>query len=105
MAMKNAHHMTIYGCESPDALKPVYYCGYWTNLRERVDNTYCATDKHSQLLFSWSPGANGYMLPDDVGFKIGKGTKIEYIVLQVQYSKQLGGGGISGMSITFTQER
>lgn len=98
IAKKNAHNMILYGCARPDVSYRIYNCG------ETTDNNYCITGQHSQILFSWAPEADGYMLPDGIGFKIGKGTKIEYVVLQVYYERQLASGDESGMRIHFTQQ-
>lgn len=105
MAMKNAHQMILYGCAKPDNFELVYTCGETTPIDDNFDdNNYCISGTHSQIFFSWSQQANSYMLPDGVGFKIGKDTGIEYIVLQVHYERQLASGGQSGLRIHFTQE-
>lgn len=105
MPMKNAHHMLVYGCARPDVMNPLYNCGETAQVEENFDdNNYCMSGLHSQILFSWAQEADGYMLPNDIGFKVGKGTKVQYIVLQVHYERMLAGGGESGMKIHFTQD-
>lgn len=40
----------------------------------------------SQIVYSWAMDAPSLKLPDGVGFKVGHGTKIDYLVLQVHYA-------------------
>lgn len=95
IAKKNAYHMSVYGCENPFSTAPVYEC-YQYNMCER--------GKHSQLLFTWGHGTDAYMLPVDVGFKIGKDTLIKYLVLQVEFGSRLRNDGFSGIVVKFTQQ-
>lgn len=39
----------------------------------------------STILWAWAKDAPTFKLPEDVGFKVGPGTKIDYLVLQVHY--------------------
>ena len=44
----------------------------------------------STTLFAWANNAPALTLPPNVGFRIGgNGTRIQYLVVQVHYAKQL----------------
>jgi peptidylglycine monooxygenase len=40
----------------------------------------------SHVLYAWARDAKKLELPEDVGFQVGLGTPIEYLVLQVHYA-------------------
>lgn len=40
-----------------------------------------------QILYAWARDAPTLKLPNGVGFKVGRGTKINYLVLQVHYHR------------------
>lgn len=44
-----------------------------------------------QVLYAWARNAKTLELPKDVGFQVGMGTAIQYIVLQIHYSKKFPG--------------
>lgn len=44
-----------------------------------------------QVLYAWARDAKTLQLPHDVGFQVGAGTQIKYIVLQIHYSKKFPG--------------
>lgn len=103
--MKNAHHILIYGCGMPSSTEMVYNCGEMSKGADdsTQDSGHCARGRYSQILFAWAHHADGLKLPEGVGFKIGKGTQIEYMVLQVHYA-QAGSGDHSGIKIKYTQQ-
>ena len=41
-------------------------------------------------MFAWALNASGLQLPDQVGFEIGPGVDIGYLVVQVHYGHTLG---------------
>lgn len=51
-----------------------------------------------QVLYAWARDAKALELPEDVGFQVGKGSKISYLVLQVHYSKKFPGNFIFNVS-------
>jgi len=84
-----AHHLLIFGCDRPGWKEfkrtgQVWDCGKLVDQqpgypRERP----CSPG--SQILYTWSMDAPTTKLPEGVGFKVGKGTGINYLVLQVHY--------------------
>lgn len=61
---------------------------------------------NSSVLYAWARDAKTLELPEDVGFQIGEGTEIQYIVLQVHYSKKFPEGKTdnSGLFLMYTEE-
>jgi len=89
-----AHHILIYGCESPgyserDTPRAVWDCGEM-GVGAGGDQVIfprggiCAGQ--SQIVYSWAMDAPSLKLPNGVGFKVGHGTNINYLVLQVHYA-------------------
>ena len=39
----------------------------------------------STILWAWAKNAPAFSLPKDIGFKVGDGTNVHYLVLQVHY--------------------
>lgn len=46
----------------------------------------CGQGSSSQIIYAWARDAPPLVLPDGVGFKVGKDSPIKYIVLQVHYA-------------------
>ncbi|RZB38970.1 Cu2 monooxygen domain containing protein [Asbolus verrucosus] len=42
----------------------------------------------SNVIYAWALNAKPLQLPENVGFQVGKGTQIQYLVLQIHYSKK-----------------
>ncbi|XP_051540968.1 peptidyl-glycine alpha-amidating monooxygenase B-like [Myxocyprinus asiaticus] len=74
-SMDTAHHMLLYGCRTPYAIKGYWNCG--TELGTCHDQ--------AKILYAWARNAPPTKLPKDVGFKVGGDTKIAYFVLQIHY--------------------
>lgn len=60
---------------------------------------------NSHVLYAWARDAKTLELPEDVGFQVGDGTEIQYIVLQVHYSKKFprGQNDNSGLFLMYTE--
>uniref|UniRef100_A0A182NHY4 peptidylglycine monooxygenase n=1 Tax=Anopheles dirus TaxID=7168 RepID=A0A182NHY4_9DIPT len=69
--MATAHHMLLYGCGQPGSESAVCPCG---------------SGAPSQIIYAWARDAPKLELPEGVGFKVGKDSPIQYIVLQVHYA-------------------
>lgn len=46
----------------------------------------CGQGSSSQIIYAWARDAPPLVLPEGVGFKVGKDSPIKYIVLQVHYA-------------------
>ncbi|RDD43780.1 Peptidyl-glycine alpha-amidating monooxygenase A [Trichoplax sp. H2] len=77
-ARKNAHHVLIMGCSGMDTKLTYTKC---------MMNTHCTG--RSIIVYAWAKSAPALKLPKDVGFKIGRGTDIKYLVLQVHYGPNI----------------
>lgn len=84
--MNVAHHMLIYGCTIPGSAEPVWNCGEMSGSAdgERVLASPC--EEGSEIIYAWARDAPDLILPDGVGFKVGKKSPIQYLVLQVHYA-------------------
>nr|QPD99035.2 putative peptidyl-glycine alpha-hydroxylating monooxygenase [Tityus serrulatus] len=106
--MHVAHHILIYGCiESGlvqrDTPRIVWNCGEMVGSKsEYVSAPICA--QGSQVIYAWARDAPPLNLPQGVGFKVGKGSGINYLVLQVHYADVTrflnGGTDNSGIILT-----
>lgn len=91
--MATAHHILIYGCEVPgyyerDTPRSVWNCGEMAN-KAGGENFYPKgqiCQGSSQIIYAWAMDAPALQLPKGVGFKVGKDTDINYLVLQVHYA-------------------
>ncbi|CAL8405718.1 unnamed protein product [Arctogadus glacialis] len=73
--MDTAHHMLLYGCQTP-----VSTSGYWD----------CGTVKgicedEASIMYAWARNAPPTKLPKDVGFRVGGNSGITHFVLQIHY--------------------
>nr|WDQ26755.1 venom peptide [Acharia stimulea] len=85
-SMHTAHHMLLYGCTEPGTNDPVWSCGEM--VYTDADMTYATGSpcrSGSQVVYAWARDAPSLHLPEGVGFHVGKGTDIQYLVLQVHY--------------------
>lgn len=96
---QSAHHILIYGCEGPayyerDTPRAVWECGEMTtgmgtgvqDMEEQIFPRAGTCRDEAQILYSWAMDAPALRLPNGVGFKVGNGTRIKYLVLQVHYA-------------------
>ncbi|XKL65698.1 hypothetical protein PGB90_009118 [Kerria lacca] len=85
-SMKYIHHMILYGCLVPGRAESAWNCGEMAQLDYNKDS---ANPCHlgSTILYAWARDAPKLELPEDVAFKIGRNTKINYLVLQVHYNQ------------------
>ena len=92
-----AHHILLYGCEIPGSMKDVWICdvGYLQakefsqnekeqDLKGFETAPICGSD-YSNIIFAEAMQSRDYHLPNDVSFKVGKGTRMKYLVIQVHY--------------------
>ena len=77
-----AHHMLIYGCEEPGSDDGYWSCGEMHT--EDADHSPPCQSK-SQIIYAWAMDAPELKLPEGVGFRVGLGSDIKYLVLQVRY--------------------
>uniref|UniRef100_A0A8C1INI2 Peptidylglycine alpha-amidating monooxygenase n=1 Tax=Cyprinus carpio TaxID=7962 RepID=A0A8C1INI2_CYPCA len=73
--MDTAHHMILYGCQTPYATQ-----GYWDCGKELG-----TCRDQAKIMYAWARNAPPTKLPKDVGFKVGGDTRINYFVLQIHY--------------------
>ncbi|CAB4059208.1 PHM [Lepeophtheirus salmonis] len=103
-----AHHMLIYGCTEPGSTNEVWNCGEMSTTTDsafEASASPCETEP--QIIYAWAKGAPQLELPPEVGFKVGKGTTIKFLVLQVHYAHLdmiLPSGDDSGVYIKFTDK-
>lgn len=89
-ASKNqVHHILIYGCEVPgyyerDTPRVIWDCGEMSASTGMFQAQPCAGQ--SQILYAWAMDAPKLVLPEGVGFKVGPGTGVDFLVLQVHYA-------------------
>ncbi|KAG8187615.1 hypothetical protein JTE90_027026 [Oedothorax gibbosus] len=90
-SMHTAHHILIYGCETPgrwerDSPRLVWDCGEMSPGQQMgyARGPTCKTG--SQIVYAWAKDAPPLQLPEGVAFKVGKGTGINHLVLQVHYA-------------------
>lgn len=84
---KTVHHILVYGCQYPGTQEEVWNCGEMNS--ESSDNGYKSAPicrGQSSILFAWAMDAPKLVLPKDVAFKLGAGTKLGYLAMQVHYA-------------------
>lgn len=92
--METAHHILIYGCKVPgyyerDTPRAVWNCGEMANNEDKGVNYYpkgSICGGSSEIIYAWAMDAPKLQLPEGVGFMVGGGTDINYLVLQVHYA-------------------
>ncbi|KAF7640047.1 hypothetical protein Mgra_00000490 [Meloidogyne graminicola] len=90
------HHMLIYGCTTQAISDKNFWKGGGT----------CGSGNH--ILYAWARNAPSLVLPNNVGFAIGnEGDSVQYIVLQIHYSKKFQGNVIdfSGVTLHLTNQK
>jgi peptidylglycine monooxygenase len=82
--MSVAHHMLIYGCAEPIGNNNAWDCGEMKSTSNQFEHgPVCKTP--GNVIYAWGMDAPDLKLPDNVGFKVGKGTGIKSLVIQVHY--------------------
>jgi len=102
--MGTAHHMLLFGCEDPGQKEELFSCGEMGRILEGTKQAApCA--RGQQIIYAWARNAPDLDLPEDVGFKVGGGGSIKYLVLQVHYAsvdKIPDTGDRSGVVLSYT---
>ncbi|KAL7302785.1 hypothetical protein TKK_0004826 [Trichogramma kaykai] len=83
--MNTAHHIILYGCGKPGSRKPVWNCGEMAHADPRLASA-GPCDEDSEIIYAWARDAPSFILPPDVGFKVGAKSRVKYLVLQVHYA-------------------
>uniref|UniRef100_H3CNS3 Peptidylglycine alpha-amidating monooxygenase n=1 Tax=Tetraodon nigroviridis TaxID=99883 RepID=H3CNS3_TETNG len=73
--MDTVHHMLLFGCR-----KPFSPSGYWD-----CGGAQGVCGDTSSIMYAWGRNAPSTKLPRDVGFLVGKTSKMPYLVLQIHY--------------------
>ncbi|XP_062924679.1 peptidyl-glycine alpha-amidating monooxygenase A isoform X3 [Mobula hypostoma] len=73
--MDIAHHMLLFGCSLPATNEEFWDCG----------SRHGTCLQSAEIMYAWARNAPPTHLPEDVGFRVGGNTGINYIVLQVHY--------------------
>lgn len=100
LAQPNAvHHILLFGCFKPGSSSQFWEC----------DNTAipCKGNlNQSVIIYSTVPNAKLYQLPKNVGFKIGKDTEVQFLVLQIHYCKKFkkSESDTAGLNILYTKK-
>jgi len=84
--MDVAHHMLLYGCLEPGTSDDVWDCGEMSTSHSSGLKRSSPCSKGSQVIYAWARDAPPLNLPEDVAFKVGGKTEIQYLVLQVHYA-------------------
>jgi len=103
--MYTVHHMILYGCASPALNDEVWNCGgmHTTTVVSKYPRA-SVCDGRLTILYAWAMDAPELTLPEDVGFRIGRNSRIQYLVLQVHYLEPLTGPDNSGLTVHMTRE-
>ncbi|CAH0562046.1 unnamed protein product [Brassicogethes aeneus] len=104
--MNVAHHMLVFGCTEPGSTNEIWDCGEMsTNESDKNLVTAPPCSKGNHVLYAWARNAKTLKLPDDVGFQVGQGTEVQYIVLQIHYSKKFPDDVLdnSGLNLLYTE--
>jgi peptidylglycine monooxygenase len=92
-----AHHILINACEMPGSREEVWQCGEMNvaspGKQQYQTGPICRGEQN--IIYAWAMDAPELVLPKDVAFKLGAGTKKKFVVMQVHYAnvdKFLAGG-------------
>jgi len=100
-SMHTAHHMLMFGCETPGSVEDVWNCGEMHHSDgEFQSGPVCSAGE--QIMYAWALDAPEFNLPQDVGFKVGGDTPIQYLVLQVHYMHAMKEPDTSGLTLHST---
>ncbi|KAF4526790.1 hypothetical protein B566_EDAN015586 [Ephemera danica] len=105
--MNTAHHMLLFGCKTPGSQAPVWNCGEMSKAPTPDLKSASPCGSGTQIIYAWALDAPRLSLPDDVGFRVGGDSPIQYIVLQVHYhlmdSSKIGQPDTSGIFLHYTE--
>uniref|UniRef100_A0A8C5B885 Peptidylglycine alpha-amidating monooxygenase n=1 Tax=Gadus morhua TaxID=8049 RepID=A0A8C5B885_GADMO len=73
--MDTAHHMLLYGCQTPVSTSGYWDCGSVKGICE----------DEASIMYAWARNAPPTKLPKDVGFRVGGNSGITHFVLQIHY--------------------
>lgn len=106
--MDTAHHIMLYGCASPGSDKSMWNCGEMASMGDKSMATASPCQDESEIIYAWARNAPALNLPEGVGFKVGKGSPMRYLVLQVHYAHidkfKDGSTDDSGITLHFTKQ-
>jgi len=81
------HHMVMNTCELSGKITTPYDCG---DTGEQIMCHEAETETNYRMLMNQvAYGSGTFTLPNDVSFKVGKGTPYNYIVLQIHYNEDI----------------
>ncbi|KAJ3639502.1 hypothetical protein Zmor_002859 [Zophobas morio] len=105
--MDVVHHMIVFGCSKPGTTDPYWDCGEMatSDSDPKLKKANPCADG-SNVIYAWALNAKRLELPENVGFQVGKGTQIQYLVLQIHYSKKFKKheSDKSGLNLIYTEE-
>lgn len=82
-----AHHILVYACENPGSFDEAWQCGEMSHKqRGRKFNSGPMCKGKQNIIYAWAMDAPELVLPNDVAFKLGAGTDMRYLVMQVHYA-------------------
>ena len=85
--------MLIYGCSSPGQQTGAYNCGGMAidkgekSTQDSLGEVKPTCEEGLTIIYSWAMGAPSLTFPSNVGYHVGKGTPIKYLVLQMHFKK------------------
>lgn len=89
------HHILLFGCDEPfqkpeGGKEAVWECKHQPTCGGRQD----------AVLYGWGRNADKLELPKGVGFSVGKGTAVKWIVMQVHYLNEKPAGDNAGVRLS-----
>lgn len=101
--MKQVHHMLLFGCEGPGSDEEVWDCGEMSSEKGRYLRSPVCTSQ-PEIIYAWARDAPALELPKGVGFRVGGGTRNQYLILQVHYMHAMNEPDFSGIRVAATSE-
>lgn len=83
--MDIAHHILLYGCETPGSEEKVWNCGEMLSTSDKAFKSAPVCQTGSKIIYAWAMDAPSLKLPPDVAFKVGGDTGINYLSMQIHY--------------------
>ncbi|EFA01712.1 peptidylglycine alpha-hydroxylating monooxygenase [Tribolium castaneum] len=104
--MDVVHHMIVFGCSKPGTTDPFWDCGEMASDSSSTLRKANPCAEGSNVIYAWALNAKPLQLPENVGFQVGEGSKIQYLVLQIHYSKKFkeNESDNSGLNLIYTEE-
>jgi len=84
-----AHHILLYGCETPGREEQVWDCGEMNSKlsgRKQFEKGPICKGGTQSIIYAWAMDAPKLILPENVAFKVGGNTNKKYFVMQVHYA-------------------